>query len=351
MTERADVRVVVVEDDASMARLLRHLLELDGYRSVENVWSGEQALAAADRAEIILLDQQLPDGRGLDLLPELLDRANPPSVVVITAHGNESLAATALRAGADDYLTKDHTLPELLPRIMERVRRNRALYQALREAEEDLIRSERQAAAGEMSVTLHHELNNPLMAALAEVDLALGDPALPEQHRTGLELAKTALLRMRDTIRRASELRRAQSTEYLGGVQMIDLEGGAAEDAEYRGRAVLQVADARAGRVLALLLRAAGFEVERSPSPADAQDAAAKVDVSLVVLTAGADLAAPLGGFTPAADRTYTLVVLGDEYAVRARAAGADLVLAMPFDPATVVSEILGDGREETSPG
>ncbi|MEK7381247.1 MAG: response regulator, partial [Gemmatimonadota bacterium] len=131
MTDRTAVRVLVVDDDASMGRLMRHLLEMEGYRSVRHVWNGEEATAAAPEAEIILLDQQLPDIKGLDLLPRLLDRADPPSVVMVTGHGSELLAAAALRQGAEDYLTKDHTLAELLPRVLERVRRMRALREAL----------------------------------------------------------------------------------------------------------------------------------------------------------------------------------------------------------------------------
>ena len=120
-----------IEDDATMARLVRHLLEIEGYTRIKHVWSAELALDAAAEADIILLDHQLPDVRGIDLLPQLLSRPEPPSVIMVTGHGSESLAAAALRLGAEDYLTKDHTLPELLPRIIERVRRNRALRRAL----------------------------------------------------------------------------------------------------------------------------------------------------------------------------------------------------------------------------
>ena len=138
-SEAAVVSLLLIEDDASMARLLRHLLELDGYTRIRHVWTGEQAVAAAPEADIILLDHQLPDIRGIELLPRLLCRPDPPSIIMVTGHGSESLAAAALRQGAEDYLTKDHTLPELLPRILERVRRNRALRTMLEEAERDLV--------------------------------------------------------------------------------------------------------------------------------------------------------------------------------------------------------------------
>ena len=341
MTDRARVSVVLVEDDAAMARLLRHVLEAEGYRNVRHAWTGDEALADAADAEIIVLDQQLPDMRGLDLLPRLRDRPHPPSVIMVTAHGSEFLAATALRQGAEDYLTKDHTLPELLPRVLERVRRTRALQDALATAEEELVRTERLAAIGEMAVTLHHELNNPLMAALAEVELALGDGSLPTEHRAGLDTAREALLRIRDILLRTRDLRRAETMVYRGGVRMIDLSAQASDAQTYRGRAVLYAPDQRMARILTLLLRNAGFQVERSPSAEDARSAAAMVGVALVVIAAGSDPDAPATTFPGPADRAYTLVFLGASEEPGALAVEADLVLPLPFDPGTVVGEML----------
>ncbi len=342
MTERANVPVLLIEDDATMARLVRHLLELEGYSRIRHVWSAELALAAAAEADIILLDHQLPDVRGMDLLPQLLSRPDPPSVVMVTGHGSESLAATALRLGAEDYLTKDHTLPELLPRILERVRRNRALRSALADAEAELVRAERLAAVGELSVTLHHELNNPLMAAMAEVEMALADEDLAEHLREGLGSARTALQRLALRLRQSAEIRRADSTDYLDGLRMIDLTAGGAAPATFRGKAVVWHPDQRVRRVLALLLRNAGFSVERVEAAGELRTAAAERGVTLVAVPDGTDGEPPLGGFEPPPTRTFTLVALGADAEHRARAAGADLVIALPFDPGTIVGEILG---------
>ena len=342
MTERANVPVLLIEDDATMARLVRHLLEMEGYSRIKHVWSAELAISAAEHADIILLDHQLPDIRGMDLLPQLLSRPDPPSVVMVTGHGSESLAAAALRLGAEDYLTKDHTLPELLPRILERVRRNRALRTALADAEQELVRAERLAAVGELSVTLHHELNNPLMAAMAEVELALGDATLPEQHREGLQSARSALQRLALRLKQSAEIRRADSTDYLDGLRMLDLKSAGDTPAMFRGKAVIWHPDQRVRRVLALLLRNAGFSVDRVEGAGELAAAAAGRGVTLVAVPSGTDGEPPLGGFVPPASRSYALIALGADAEHRARAAGADLVVALPFDPATVVGEILG---------
>ena len=144
-----------------------------------HVTTGREALESLDGIDIVLLDHQLPDANGLDILEVIRARPNPPAVVLITAHGNESLAAGALRLGADDYLAKDQSLLEMLPEILERVRRSRELRKALVAAERDLVRAERLAAIGEMTVALHHGINNPLMSASTDVELLLADPDLP----------------------------------------------------------------------------------------------------------------------------------------------------------------------------
>src|SRR5262249_38635601 len=149
------------------------IVEDSGFGAIEHVATGRDALSALDGIDIVLLDHHLPDAEGLDILDSIRARPNPPDVVLITAHGNESLAATALRRGADDYLAKDASLKMMMPEVLERVRRNRELRKALVAAERDLVRAERLAAIGEMTVTLHHGINNPLMAASADVELLL----------------------------------------------------------------------------------------------------------------------------------------------------------------------------------
>lgn len=159
--------MLLVDDDPTIARLVQHAIGQVGFESLTLAATGREALDALDGVDIVLLDQQLPDATGLDVLDAIRARPNPPAVVLITAHGNESLAAAALRRGADDYLAKDIYLADLLPEILERVRRNRELGKALVAAERDLVSAERLAAIGEMTVTLHHGINNPLMSATA----------------------------------------------------------------------------------------------------------------------------------------------------------------------------------------
>src|SRR5688500_17099688 len=97
-----------------MVRLVRKLLADHGV-SIVHAISGRDALASLEGVDVVLLGHQLPDTTGLEVLEAIRSRPQPPAVILITAHGNESLAATALRRGADDYLAKDVSLGELLP--------------------------------------------------------------------------------------------------------------------------------------------------------------------------------------------------------------------------------------------
>jgi len=344
MAESATPRILLVDDDPAVVRLVQHVLQSNGLAPATQVTTGREALSSLAGIDIVLLDHQLPDTSGLDVLDAIRGRPHPPAVILITAHGNESLAASALRRGADDYLAKDAALADLLPEILERVRRNRELRKALGEAEQELLRTERLATIGELTVTLHHEINNPLMAAFADVELLLlAQDAPAEQRRGSLENIKQALRRIRDIVQRIGELREARSKQYLPGVRMLDLEGnGNLRRPEDRGTALLHLSDQANARIVSLLLRDAGFQVQQVASISELKRTADSIGVILVVMggvpaSAGAH---PLAGFTPPADRGYRVVALVGGNGAPALAAGADHVVQLPFDPKTFTQEV-----------
>jgi DNA-binding response OmpR family regulator len=353
MAEPVSPRILLVDDDPDIVRLVQHVLQTAGFGAATQVSTGRAALTALAGMDIVLLDHQLPDTSGLEVLRAIRALPSPPAVILVTAHGNESLAATALRLGADDYLAKDAALADLLPQILERVRRNRELRKALAAAEADLMRAERLAAIGEMTVTLHHEINNPLMAAYADVELLLADPRAAADKRTeGLENIRQALRRIRDIIQRVGGLREARSKDYLRGLRMLDLENpDQTVPGVDRGTALLYLPEEEA-RVVSLLLRQAGFQVRRVESVGELEKSADSIGVSIVVVAGGATTPGvhPLSGFRPGSSRDYLLVALvaGGESA--ALAAGADHVVHLPFDPGTFTAEILAALDERSIP-
>lgn len=338
-------RILLVDDDPVVTRLMLHLIRSRGFGHGVHVSSAREALEALDGVDIVLLDYQLPDANGLEVLEAIRARPKAPSVILITAHGNEALAVGALRLGADDYLIKDASLLEMLPQVLERVRRNRTLRKALDAAERDLVRAERLTAMGELTVTLHHGINNPLMAASAHVQLLLAEPAMPEaQRRQTLDEIQVSLHRIRDIVRQIGDLRETRTKAYLPGIQMVDLDGvAAAAPSPHRGTALVHVAEEDLARIVAMLLRHAGFAVERCATLANLRRGASGLGVTLVVVQGGTDAAGahPLGGFDPSPERDYRVVALVAGDGTAARAAGADRVITLPFDPGSFTVDMI----------
>lgn len=332
--ERPESRLLIVEDDPAAARLMEAVLRTHGFTHLRTVDTAAAAVPAAAQADIILLDYQLPDGTGLDILAPLRAHGTRPSVILVTAHGSEHLAAKAMRLGADDYLAKDGSLAELLPQVVERVRRGRALQTALHAAERDLMRAERLAAIGEMTVTLHHEINNPLMAATAGVDFLLHGPeALAPSQAQELREVQVALERIRLIVQRVGTLTTAPTRDYATGAKMIDLRAEEAESPVMRGVAGLWTDHEDVARVTSMLLRRQGWRVERCADVEELRRLDRTIGLSLLVLEARDPATGdPFGGFRPQPGRSYRIAVLAAD-AAAGPLVQADVQLLLPFDP------------------
>jgi DNA-binding NtrC family response regulator len=107
-------RVLIVDDEKSIRRVLRVLLEDQGYEVAEAA-SGEEAVSVFERApaEAVVIDLRLPGIDGLEALGRIR-RLGAPAAIVMTAHGSIQSAVAAVRQGAYDYLTKPFDNDELL---------------------------------------------------------------------------------------------------------------------------------------------------------------------------------------------------------------------------------------------
>jgi CheY-like chemotaxis protein len=110
----AALRVLVVDDDDEMRRLLRRSLESDGHRVTEQD-RGAEALATLREGtfDLVILDNRMPGLSGLDLLPMLRREFPNLPVLLVTAFGGRQVAASALRLGAASYLEKPFRLGQL----------------------------------------------------------------------------------------------------------------------------------------------------------------------------------------------------------------------------------------------
>jgi len=119
--------ILIVEDTESMARLYRGYLGAEPY-SVNAVASlaAARAVLASERPIAMLLDVNLPDGSGIELLREVRARGIDTAAIVMTAYGSISGAVDAMRGGADDFLVKPFA-PERLITTLEHVLERRRL--------------------------------------------------------------------------------------------------------------------------------------------------------------------------------------------------------------------------------
>jgi DNA-binding response OmpR family regulator len=119
-------RILVVEDDRTLRQALTFNLTREGFE-VTSAPDGEAALAAArgQRLDLILLDLMLPAMSGLEVLRVLRRDGVPTPVIILSAKGDEIDRVVGLKVGADDYVTKPFSRPELLARIEAVLRRGR----------------------------------------------------------------------------------------------------------------------------------------------------------------------------------------------------------------------------------
>lgn len=118
-------KVVIVDDEPAIRRLLRAALERAGYAIVE-VGTAKEALSAVsiDRPDAVLLDLGLPDREGLELVPLMVKSG--AAVMVISAREATQEKIAALDLGADDYLTKPFDTDEVLARLRRALRQHLA---------------------------------------------------------------------------------------------------------------------------------------------------------------------------------------------------------------------------------
>jgi len=117
-------RIVVVEDDTSVAELVTLYLRNAGF-IVEHAASGARARVLFDELKpaLVVLDLGLPDANGIDLLKELRARTDTP-VIALTARAEDAQRIAGLDAGMDDYVTKPFNPRELVSRVKAILRRS-----------------------------------------------------------------------------------------------------------------------------------------------------------------------------------------------------------------------------------
>jgi two-component system KDP operon response regulator KdpE len=150
-------QVLIVEDEPAIRAVLRVLLEAEKYRVVEAGTAGRaETEVRTHKPDLVLVDLGLPDGDGLELIRGLR-RWSPVPVIVISARTMEAEKIAALDAGADDYVTKPFSAPELLARVRAALRRKVTVAEGtplrMQSLQIDLVRRELRGAAPDVKLT------------------------------------------------------------------------------------------------------------------------------------------------------------------------------------------------------
>ena len=133
-------RILVVDDEPLIREHLRVILEMDGFE-VETASDGQSGLAAlrSQVFQLAITDLRMPDMNGLELLSAVRSERLPLGLIVLTGHGDTAVALGAMKAGADDFITKPYE-PDRLRFLVQRILERRRLIDELEQLRKQMRR-------------------------------------------------------------------------------------------------------------------------------------------------------------------------------------------------------------------
>lgn len=138
MREFGAVQILYIEDDAGLARLIEKRLRRDGIAvALANTGRNGLSMAAEGHYDAIVVDYNLPDLDGIEIIRKLNEAEEPPAVIMLTGAGNETVAVEAMKLGAADYVVKDAEANylNLMPAIINRATEHKRLLDAKKQWE------------------------------------------------------------------------------------------------------------------------------------------------------------------------------------------------------------------------
>jgi DNA-binding response OmpR family regulator len=240
--QQAPSRILIAEDHVTTRIFLETLLTKAHYEATiandgSEAWrilldtlerlpheEADQMLPPA-AFDLLLCDSQMPvmDGRELVQRVRAHPRLRQMSVIMVTADSKIESLVSGLEGGADDYVTKPFRAAELLARVKSGLR--------IRALQRDLATLEHQLAAVHLATAASHEINNPLMVLLGNLEMIkarvvpLNDPDISRRLGTAILAAQ----RIQKVAERLRNLKNVRLTTYLHNHKMIDLSADGAE--------------------------------------------------------------------------------------------------------------------------
>lgn len=166
-----NARILVVDDEHALRRLLRLYLEREGY-AVQEAADGLTALSTLRQGlvDLALVDVMLPELDGFEVVRRIRSESSVP-IILITARGEEGNRVAGLELGADDYVVKPFSAPEVVARVRANLRRARGLVAEvppLRHGELEVDEHSRRALVGSREIELTRREFDLLVALMRE---------------------------------------------------------------------------------------------------------------------------------------------------------------------------------------
>ena len=135
------IRILYVEDDKGLARLLQRKMRREGY-NVDIAPDGLKGLAILEKQsyDVLLVDHKMPGLSGLEVIRRLATGGMLPPTVMVTGAGDETTAVEAMKLGAGDYIVKDTGggYLELIPLVVEKILNRQRLVDEKEKAEREM---------------------------------------------------------------------------------------------------------------------------------------------------------------------------------------------------------------------
>ncbi len=229
------VRVLLIEDSRVQREIIRATLTQMGYY-VEGVETGEEALEryAVGKYDVLLVDVMLPGIGGLEVLDRIRKQDMDQCTILMTAEGSGISAVGAVRAGADDYVTKPifvdrggADLEVIISRSLER----RRLERENRELQQKLIEADRLNAVMHLAGATAHEMNQPLTVIMGMLDLLVIDVQEGQQINGDVEVLRRAAIQLSEIVKKLGTITTYRTKPYVEGTSILDLRGSTKEEA------------------------------------------------------------------------------------------------------------------------
>ncbi len=226
--------ILIVDDSRDIARVLKdHMLLPRGYR-VLYAPDGQQGLLTATSTDpdLILLDMNMPNMSGIEMLEALRETECKAPVIFMTLHGSESVAVEAFRLGVCNYLIKPFTPEEVHAAIDDALSMKRLALE-----KEELTRSViATETVRQTTVTLAHYVNNYLMSLMG--GLSLLEEQAEKEHVDIVEIievvknSRLSATKIAAVLRVLQRVTNVNASTYHGAIKMIDVETALQEELE-----------------------------------------------------------------------------------------------------------------------